>query len=197
MLRDRGLEGVDLVASDELGGLVKAARKHFEGAVWKRRQTHFKRNILGKVPKSQRDAVSDQVKVIFDAPDVATARQLLEGVLDQYTERFPRAMECLEEGFEDAAVAMGLPAKYRQRLRSTNMVERLIREVRRRERVTGIFPHMQSAFRLLADYLMERDEDWIGGRKYFDMTDYWESQKNRPQHPSRGGKLKCERKSTH
>ena len=176
-LRDRGLHGVDLLISDDHGGLVKAARKHFEGAVWQRCQTHFKRNILDKVPKSHRDEVYAQLQVIFDAPHVDTARLLLEGVLDQYAERFPRAMACLEEGFEDATAAMGLPAKYRRLLRSTNMVERLIREVRRRERVIGIFPNMDSAFRLLGAYLMERDEDWISGRKYFDMAEYWEWQK--------------------
>ena len=176
-LRERGLDGVDLVVSDDHGGLVKAARKHFEGAMWQRCQTHFKRNILDKIPKSQRDEVSAQLKAIFDAPKPGTARQLLEVILDGYSERFPRAMECLEEGFEDSIAAMGLPTKYRRRLRSTNMVERLIREVRRRERVIGIFPNMDSAFRLLGAYLMERDEDWISGKKYFDMAEYWEFRK--------------------
>ena len=156
---------------------MKAARKYFEGVAWQRCQTHFKRNILDKIPKAQREEISEQVKVIFDAPDTDTARHLLEGILDKYAKQFPRAMECLEDGFDDAAAVLALPTKYRRRLRSTNMVERLIREVRRWERVIGIFPNMQSAFRLLGAYLMERDEDWISGRKYFDMADYWEFQK--------------------
>ena len=176
-LKERGLDRVDLVVSDDHGGLVKAARKHFEGAVWQRCQTHLKRNILDKVSKAQREELSGQLKVIFDAPDSATARHLLEGVLERYSDAFPRAMECLENGFDDATAVMELPEKYRRRLRSTNMVERLIREVRRRERVIGIFPNMPSAFRLLGAYLMERDEDWISGRKYLDMMDYWEFRK--------------------
>ena len=156
-LRDRGLQGVDLVVSDDHRALVKAARKYFEGAALQRCQTHLKRNILDKASKAQREEVPDQVKTIFDAPDTTTARHLLEGSLDRYAGRFPRAMQCLEDGFEDASAVVELPAKYRRRLRSTNMVERLIREVRRRERVIGIFPNMQSAFRLLGAYLMERD----------------------------------------
>lgn len=175
-LRDRGLRGVDLVVSDDHGGLVKAAHKHFEGATWQRCQTHLKRNVLDKVPKSQRDELSVQLKVLFDAPDAETARHLLEGIFDKYSKKLPRAMQCLEDGFEDAIAVMALPAKYRRRLRSTNMVERLIREIRRREKVIGIFPNMDSALRLLGAYLMERDEDWISGKKYFDMTDYWEFQ---------------------
>lgn len=175
-LRNRGLQGVDLVVSDDHGGLVKAARKHFEGATWQRCQTHLKRNILNKVPKTQRDELAGGLRALFDAPDSKTARQLLDGILDKYSKRLPRAMACLEEGFEDAVAVMALPNKYRQRLRSTNMVERLIREIRRREKVIGIFPNMKSALRLLGAYLMERDEDWISGRKYFDMGDYWEFQ---------------------
>ena len=173
-LRNRGLQGVDLVVSDDHGGLVKAARKHFEGATWQRCQTHLKRNILNKVPKTQRDELAAGLRALFDAPDSKTARQLLDGILDKYGKRLPRAMTCLEEGFEDAIAVMALPNKYRQRLRSTNMVERLIREIRRLEKVIGIFPNMESALRLLGAYLMERDEDWISGRKYFDMGDYWE-----------------------
>ncbi len=124
------------------------------------------------------------MKAIFDAPDSATARHLLDGVLARYSDPFPRAMECLENGFEDATQVMELLEKYRRRLRSINMVERLIREIRRRERVIGIFPNMESAFWLLGAYLMERDEDWIRGRKYFDMTDYGESRK--PERTSGG-----------
>ncbi|MFO7942592.1 MAG: transposase [Bacillota bacterium] len=97
---------------------------------------------------------------------------------DKYSERFPRAMECLESSFEYATAIMHLPTKYRRRLRSTNMLERLIRELRRRERVIGLFPNLESASRFLGAYPMERDEDWISGGKYFDMQDYSETRKN-------------------
>lgn len=81
-------------------------------------------------------------------------------------------MEVLEAGFDDATAVLALPERYRKRLRTTNGVERLIEEIRRRERVIRIFPNRESAFRLLGALLIEIDEKWTSGRKYLDMTEY-------------------------
>lgn len=182
-LKGRGLSGVDLVVSDDHGGLVKAVRKHFQGVAWQRCQTHLKRNVLDKVPDSKKDEVAGRLKLLFDAPDKDTARDLLDDVLSDYSE-LRRAMNCLEEGFEDATAVMALPKHYRKRLRSTNMVERLIREIRRREKVIGIFPNRKSAERLLGAYIMERDEEWITGRRYFNMQKYWQWKQTQKEKPA-------------
>jgi putative transposase len=115
-----------------------------------------------------------RLKLLFDAPDMVTARKLLTDVLADFSEKAPKAMECLESGFDDATAVMALPELYRKRLRSTNILERLNQEVRRRERVIRIFPNIDSAMRLLGALLMEQDEIWSTGRLYFNMADYRE-----------------------
>jgi putative transposase len=171
-LKDRGLHGVDVVVSDHHSGLIRAIRRHFQGVTWQRCQTHFMRNILDAAPKSLQEELYRRIRAILEAPDPDTARLLLHQVLKDYETRAPRAMEVLETGFDDATAVLALPERYRRRLRTTNGVERLIEEIRRRERVIRIFPNRESAFRLLGALLMEIDEKWTSGRKYLDMTEY-------------------------
>ena len=173
ILKDRGLNGVDLVVSDDHRGLVRAVYKHFQGASWQRCQAHFIRNIVNACPKARKEEMKLRLRMIFDAPDMATARHLLAEMLEIYGEKASRAMECLEEGFEDAMAVMALPVRYRKRLRTTNGIERLNEEIRRRERVIRIFPNDASAVRLLGALLMETDENWSTGHRYFDMAEYW------------------------
>lgn len=172
-LKDRGLRGVDFVTSDDHGGLVKAIHKHLQSTTWQRCQTHFMRNILDACPKTLQPEIHRHVRSVLDAPDQATARVLLQTVLGTYGDRAPRAMAILEQGFEDATAVLALPEPYRKRLRTTNGLERLIEEIRRRERVIRIFPNQASAERLLGALLMEIDEAWSTGRRYFDMQGYY------------------------
>jgi transposase-like protein len=176
-LKQRGLYGVDLVVSDHHNGLVQAIHRHFQGATWQRCQAHFMRNILDKTPKTLQKELHGKLRAIFEAPDSKTARMLLNQVLDEYRDKAPKAMEILEEGFEDAIAVLELPEPYRRRLRTTNMLERLNEEIRRRERVIRIFPSRESGIRLIGALLMEQDEKWASGRKYLDMTEYFEWQK--------------------
>jgi transposase-like protein len=171
-LKARGLTGVDLVVSDQHKGLVKAIQTHFQGASWQRCQTHFMRNIVDATPKALATEVRDRVRAILQAPDAATARTLLETTLRDYAERAPKAMACLEAGIDDALAIMALPSYYRKRLRTTNSVERLNEEIRRRERVIRIFPNVASLERLIGALLMEMDEEELGSRKYFEMGGY-------------------------
>jgi putative transposase len=173
-LKSRGLSGVDLVVSDSHGGLVNAVRLQFQGATWQRCQTHLSANVSDATPKALQDEVHRRVRTIFEAPDVQTARLLLEKVSVDYQHRAPAAVATLERGFDDATAILALPASYRQRLRTTNAVERLNEEVRRRERVIRIFPTRESVIRLLGALLMEQDEAWTTGKHYFDMTPYWQ-----------------------
>ena len=178
-LKQRGLRGVDLIVSDQHSGLVKAIRKRLQGVTWQRCQTHFMRNILAAAPKQLQPALHAKVRAILTAPDVQTARTLLEQVFDQYHDKAAKAMAVLETGFDDATAVLMLPERYRQRLRTTNGMERLNEEIRRRERVIRIFPNRESALRLLGALLMEIDEKWSSGKRYLDLTDYFEWRSHR------------------
>src|SRR5690625_847870 len=173
-LKERGLHGLELIVSDHHGGLVNAVKRHFQGVSWQRCQVHFMRNILDACPKRYHDGLRAKLRLMFNAPDMQTARHLFEEIVFAYAEKAPRSISCLEAGFEDAMAVIVLPEQYRLRLRSTNGLERLNREVRRRERVIGIFPNTDSALRLLGAMLMEQDEEWTTGRCYFRMENYWE-----------------------
>jgi len=176
-LKQRGLHGVDLVVSDHHNGLIRAIHKYFQGATWQRCQTHFMRNILDKTPKALQKEIHAKVRVILEAPDAKTARMLLNQVLEEYKAKAAKAMDVLETGFEDAIAVLELPERYRKRLRTTNGLERLNEEIRRRERVIRIFPNRESAIRLIGALLMEQDEKWACGKKYLDMAEYFEWQK--------------------
>ena len=177
-LKARGLRGVDLVVSDDHGGLVRSIRQQLQGVTWQRCQTHFMRNILDASPKELKHEIHGQVKAILEAPHPKAARVLLNQTIAVYGEKAAKAMQTLEEGFDDATAVLSLPEKYRKRLRTTNCVERLNEEVRRRERVIRIFPNRESVIRLIGALLMEQDEKWAAERKYLDMAEYFEWRKN-------------------
>jgi putative transposase len=173
-LKRRGLSGVDLVVSDAHGGLVNAIQRHFQGATWQRCQTHLTRDVLEVTPKAVRDELHEHLRSLFEAPDLATARTLLRQITDTFAERAPKAVAVLEAGFDDATAVLALPDPYRRRLRTTNSVERLNEEIRRRERVIRIFPNRASVVRLLGALLLEQHEQWTTGHHYLDMTAYWQ-----------------------
>ncbi len=175
-LKGRGLSGVDLVVSDHHGGLVKAVQYQFQGASWQRCQTHLSANsadTLHATPNALQEEVHARLRPIFDAPDESTARTLLARFVHDYQATAPTAVATLERGFDDATAVLALPAPYRKRLRTTNGVERLNEELRRRERVIRIFPNRESVLRLVGALLMEQDEVWTTGKRYFEMTAYW------------------------
>lgn len=156
-------------------------RQNFQGVSWQRCQTHFMRNILDAAPKSVEKELYPHLRAILDAPDINTARVLLNQTLEAFEKKAPKSMKVLEEGFDDAVAVLVLPEKYRRRLRTTNGVERLNEEIRRRERVIRIFPNRESAVRLIGSLLMEIDDKWATGKKYLDMDDYLQWQKDQKQ----------------
>lgn len=170
-LKSRGLKGVMYVVSDQHAGLVEAARKHFQGATWQRCQVHLMRNILGSCSVRHRKAVAEKAKLVFQAPDMEEARRRRDEFIDTFEKKAPKAVACLEEAFDDAMAVMTLPEKYRKRLRTTNMQERLNEEVRRRERVIRIFPNDESAWRLIGALLAEKNEQWQS-RRYLNMDEF-------------------------
>ena len=130
------------------------------------------KNILDPTPNSLEGEVHSHVQVILEAPGEEAARMLLGKTTSFYEDKAPKAMSILESGF-DASAVLSLPEKYRKRLRTTNSIERLNEEIRRRERVIRIFPNRESVIRLLGALLMEQDEKWTTGKKYFDMEEYF------------------------
>lgn len=173
-LKRRGLQGVDLVVSDDHGGLVNAVQVQFQGASWQRCQTHLSRNICDAAPKTLHEEIHGRLRAIFAAPDLPTARTLLERFIADFAAQAPKAVRVLEQGFDDATAVLALPVPYRQRLRTNNGVERLNEEIRRRERVIRIFPNRESVVQLMGAVLLELDEQWSTGHRYLDMHAYWQ-----------------------
>lgn len=182
-LKQRGLHGVEVLVSDDHAGLVKAAQRHFQGVLWQHCQVHLTRNVLGRTPRHLRAHIAAGLRRIFQAEEHATARAAFAAVAAALAGKVDRALEVLEDGLEDALAVLGLPEKYRERLRTTNMMERLNEELRRRERVIRIFPNEASALRLLGALLAEQHEIWSTGKRYVDMTEYVEWKASQAQRP--------------
>ena len=169
-LIQRGLATPRLVTSDHHKGLVKAVRKRFPGSSRQRCQTHFSRNVLDKTPKTRQPQVKEDLRRVCEAVDMDSARQAKNDLLGKYSAKAAKAMDLMDESFDDITAVLSLPLRYRKRLRTTNGIERLNQEIRRRERVIRIFPNDASALRL-----MGQDEKWTTGRKYFDRDVYYDS----------------------
>ena len=172
-LKGRGLQGVMFVVSDSHGGLTQAVAKHFQGVTWQRCQVHLMRNLLGSCSAKVRADVAAAAKLVFQAADMAEAKRRLAEFVERFGKTAAKAVACIEEGFADAMAVMALPEKYRRRLRTTNMQERLNEEIRRRERVIRIFPNDESALRLIGALLAEQNEVWQE-RRYLDMDEFAE-----------------------
>lgn len=167
-LQRRGLHGTELVISDAHPGLTLAIRKSFAGATWQRCQIHFMRNILSSVPKKDSKPFREALKAVFRYTDIDLARAAKNDLLETYSssKKYAKACERLDEGFEDA-LQYTIIGKGHSRLKSTNLLERLNQEVRRREKVIRIFPNEASANRLIGAILIDLHEEWMSSpRKY-------------------------------
>lgn len=171
-LKARGLHGVDLIVSDAHCGLKKAIASQFQGTVWQRCQVHFQRDCLNHTPQKRRAAVASQLKDVFNAPTLVEAKQRQQKLIESYHKTLPKVAHMLDEQFSEVTTIYRLPKKLQRRLRSTNVIERLNEEVRRRERVIRIFPNENSVLRLLGALLIEQNERWLTGSSYLDMKVY-------------------------
>jgi putative transposase len=165
-LKKRGLRRVCLCVSDAHAGIQAAVKKELLGASWQRCKVHFMRNILAKVPHKEKRRFAAHLKQIWLQPDRKGARRTAEQLTEEYGERFADAIRCLEDGFEDSLQFYSFPEIDPKKISSTNMSERTVREVRRRSRVIGVFPSVESWVRLETCYLMEYSEDWRSDRSY-------------------------------
>jgi transposase-like protein len=170
-LRDlvrRGLGGVKLVISDAHEGL-KAAIQRVVSATWQRCRVHFMRNALAHVPKGQHTMVAAAIRQAFIQPDHASAIQTWRHVADQLRERWPKLGTLMDEAEADVLAYLSFPAQHRVKLHSTNPLERLNKEVKRRADVVGIFPNEESITRLIGAVLMEANDEWQLQHRYMQI----------------------------
>jgi transposase-like protein len=165
-LKQRGLERVWLCVSDAHRGLQTAIRKELLGCSWQRCKIHFMRNILSVVPAKEKQKFGGRLKQIWKQPDYESARQYAEMIINEYEEQLPKAIARLEEGLEESLQFYHFPEFDVRKISSTNTLERLHEEIRRRTKVVGIFPSSDSYVRLVTCYLIEYSEEWITGRSY-------------------------------
>jgi transposase-like protein len=165
-LKERGLSGVKLVISDAHRGLTAAVRKVLK-AEWQRCKVHFYRNVLVHVPKRSQAEVSEAMKSVFVQRDEKSAKAKAAEIVRQFQTRFGKAMEVFENGVDDVLSYLHYPQPHRVRISSTNPLERLNLEIRRRTRVVGIFPHAGSCMRLIGMLLVEKHEDWLTDDKAY------------------------------
>jgi putative transposase len=164
----RGLAGVRLVVSDAHEGLKAAAAKVL-GATWQRCRVHWMRNALAHVAKGQQTVVAAALRQAFFQPDQDGARQVWRQVADQLRPRWPRLSALMDGSEHDVLAYMGFPAQHRAKLHSTNPLERLNKEVKRRADVVGIFPGEASITRLIGAVLLEHNDEWQTDRRYMQL----------------------------
>jgi transposase-like protein len=169
-LKARGLSGVRLVISDDHAGLRQAIGRHYQGAGWQRCQVHFTRNLLGQVGASKRADLAAGVRAVFTAPSWGPARAAADRLADGWRASHPGVAAALEEEMEDCLSCLSFPAAHQARIRTTNGMERLSQELKRRTRVVRIFPNREACLRLVTALAMEQSDEWISGRRYLDVT---------------------------
>ncbi len=164
----RGLKGVKLVVSDAHEGLKGAIRRVL-GATWQRCRVHWLRNALAYVPKGQQSMVAAAIRQVFLQPDPEAAHPAFRHVADQLRPRWPRLAAFMDESEHDVLAYMGFPAQHRAKLHSTNPLERLNKEVKRRADVVGIFPGEASIVRLIGAVLLEANDEWQLQHRYMQV----------------------------
>jgi transposase-like protein len=166
-LRSRGLAGVRLVTSDAHEGLKGAIAKVLLGSAWQRCKVHFLRNVMARIPRGSGEMVLAAIRTIFAQPDATSAREQLDEVVDKLTPRFPVAAGMLAEAREDLLAYTAFPVAHWRKVWSTNPLERVNREIKRRTDVVGIFPNEAAVTRLSGALLLEVHDEWqVASRRY-------------------------------
>jgi putative transposase len=178
-LKARGLKGVELVVSDDHKGLKAAIARHFQGASWQRCQVHYSRNLLGMVGPAKRKELAEGLRGVFAAPSREVALRLASELAARWHGSHPKVAEHLEEHIEECLSCLAFPESHRRRIRTTNGLERLSQEIKRRSRVVRIFPNREACLRLVSALAVEQSEEWITGRRYLDMQELEEHRRRK------------------
>ena len=166
-LKRRGLTGLLMITSDAHEGILNAIGKVFPTVPWQRCQFHFSRNITDKAPKKYQTGLRAELQELFNCRTIAEARKVRDRIIEDYRDVAESAVACLDEGFESSMTVMLLPAWLRRFYRTSNQIERLNKELKRRSKVIGVFPNEDSVLRLMGSVLMERHDAMLGGRAVF------------------------------
>jgi transposase-like protein len=180
-LKARGLKGVELVVSDDHEGLKAAVSRHFQGVSHQRCQVHYVRNLLGMVGQAKRKELAEALRGVFAAPSREMALHLASELAARWRGSHPRVAEHLEEHIEECLSCLAFPESHRRRIRTTNGLERLNQEIKRRTRVVRIFPNREACLRLVTALAVERSEEWLTGRRYLDMRELEEQRRQDEQ----------------
>jgi putative transposase len=171
-LKRRGLSGVELVVSDDHEGLKAATARHFQGAAYQRCQVHYSRNLLGMVGHAKRKELASDLRAIFAASERDQAMAVATSVANKWRGwGIEKVSEHIEEHVEECLSCLAFPESHRRRIRTTNGLERLNQEIKRRTRVVRIFPNRESCLRLVTALAIEQSEEWVTGRRYLDMEE--------------------------
>lgn len=166
-LQDRGLSGVSLFISDDHAGLKAARRVAFPSVPWQRCQFHLQQNAQAYITKrSQKREVAAVIRSVLTAPDEVTAEGLLKQAVKKYETSMPLLSNWMEKNLPEGFAHFAFPEEHRRKIRTSNVLERLNREVRRRTRVVGLFPNQESCERLISAVLVEIHDEWITGKVY-------------------------------
>jgi transposase-like protein len=184
-LLDRGLKGVRLVIiSDDHEGIKAAVAGELPGVDWQRCVVHFARNVLSHVPGPAMGDVAEDLKAIFKVRREKTAKALAEEFIELHGKSFPKAVSVFEAGLEDALTYLRYPGSHHARIRTTNVLERLFKEVKRRTRVVGVFPNETSASTLATEIMLRSSEEWAL-KRYLTMDALEVVEESNPQHSRR------------
>jgi putative transposase len=162
-LKDRGLSGVKLLISDAHKGITSAARRHLQGVGWQRCQVHFKRELLKKVSYKKSSEVMSDIKAVFKGEDLPECLRRGEEMAAKWERSNPSVSKLVREGLGDCLAVLSFPSEHRRRLLSTNMLESLMKQLKKRTQVVGVFPNRASCDRLIGSQLLEVHEKWLSG----------------------------------
>jgi putative transposase len=169
-LKQRGLKGVEMAVSDDHAGLKKALTETLPEAVWQRCYVHFLRNALDHLPRKADDDCLRELRWIYDRRDLSEARKDMAAWLLRWQEKYPKLCSWVEDNIEETLSFYRLPFGHHKHLKSTNMLERLNEEIKRRTQVVRIFPNEESCLRLIRALAVETHENWIEANRYLDMS---------------------------
>ena len=170
-LQDRGMRGLRLIVSDDHAGMRNARMAVFPSVPWQRCQFHLAQNAQAYAPKkSMRGEIAETMREIFNSPTLAMAQEMKRLALEKYRKRAPEFAEWLDKNIDEGLTVFQFTQEHRKRIRTSNGMERLNREVKRRTRVAVLFPNKESALRLVTGVIIEIHEDWVTGKQYLDMS---------------------------
>ncbi len=175
-LKDRGLSGVELVISDDHAGLKQAIREELTAAAWQRCYVHFLRNALDYLPRKVGDDCLQELRWLYDRRDLSEAKRDLAAWLLRWQGKHPRLCDWVETSIEETLTFYRLPQAHHKHLKSTNLLERLNEEFKRRTQIVRIFPNEASCLRLIRALAVEMHENWLEAPRYLNM-DYWREHK--------------------